>query len=88
MTEKILSFIDISLHVIIISGNKGIQHGKDELKDDADSNDIGGCGSKITVNNLYSHLGNTSIRQNTVSKILQHDWRQEDQNSMIQPLFH
>ena len=75
MTKRIIYFIDISLNVIILSGEKGVQHGKDYFKDDVDSNDIGACSSKNTVNNLYSHLCNTYIPHNTVSKILQHDWR-------------
>ena len=46
------------------------------------------CISKSTENNLYSHW-NTTRRSNILaSKILQHAWRQENQNRTILPLFH
>ena len=55
MTGTIPSFTVTYLHVIILSGIKVIQSGKEDLRDGVVSNDRGVCRSKIIVNHLYSH---------------------------------
>ena len=54
MTERDNSFTVISIHMIILSGIKGIQHGQEDLRDDVVSNYRGVFSYEITVKNLFS----------------------------------
>ena len=58
MTERITFFTGTSLHVIILSGNKGVQYGKESLRDKIWSQIIEECAyPKVMIDIFYVNKG-------------------------------
>ena len=87
VNERIPPFTGISLRVVILSGIKGIQRGKEDLRYDFFSNDRGVWRSESIVKNLYYLWITAHISQKPASKIFQHTRKQEYNKRMLQPLF-